>query len=662
MGNPHKQVRKKTASGSETEQSRSSLEHQAGAPPSGPDHVSSRDERSSGSASWDELEKAWNLDADIGDDEYNLEKLWTKHCNERKKSEKPDERRSPCPNLSFSFANQERSNHRRPNPMEEVLLGKHVSGAGMRNQEWLPRFLQKPQTKGTEAPILLGHESQHTSRGVNEWSTVTDALTNVLLDGMGDRGDEKDLATKRLLADTLYILRGFGMFQVELGAGQSGKALINTLRSASNNDKEIFRDAHVKCPINNRVCQASATLKFGTKRIGSEDDTTCLLSDFASVPTTMLEDWFLEDEKLERRLGAPTTIHGFAKAVTNQINYFGLIYGDRHREERIQALRFLIGIHEGAPELFTVEFIGIVWEQMNYDFFMKCQEGAKRLRQAVGKQANQTELRRIGCQLGPKGKARWFYPRTFEMTTEAGYWSRVVVPKMDEAIEKEGFATARDRILGKLPKRGGGEGVAPKGKAKAGTKGNAWKEWKEWKDAGKQVGGQPEVEEAKAEPPRMYPVGEKLTKTERNSAISNGPRNSANKAMCWDFNSHGGCRFGNKCFNAHETMLPSGLHWCVKAEMIRRGGFKQEKRVPPNDVDGMIRVLRETNLGIPGLQKDANSQQVGSNTSVHTPVLEKKGDVTVVEELARGKPGGKTVDNNPSAPSAPKDFLSFDFF
>ena len=207
----------------------------------------------------------------------------------------------------------------------------------------------------------------------------------------------------------------------------------------------------------------------------------------------------------------------------------------------------------------------------------------------------------------------------------------------------------------------GGDGAVPKVKAKAGAKGNAWKEWKEWKDAGKQVGGQPEGEETKTEQPRMYPAGEKLTKTERNSAISNGPRNSANKAICWDFNSHGGCRFGNKCFNAHETMLPTGLRWCVKAEMVRRGGFKQEKRVPSNDADGMIRVLRETNLRIPGLQKDAHNQQVGANVSKPTMVAVHKEGNGGRGKTTQGKPGGKTVDNNPAAPSAPNDFLSFDF-
>lgn len=129
----------------------------------------------------------------------------------------------------------------RSNPTEDVLLGESTGGVGMRTQDWLPRFLQKPQTKGTEAPILTSREF-HPSAGVIARSAVADSLTNVPFDGMAGRGDDKDLDTKRLLSDTLYVLRGFGMFQVELGAGQSGKGLVNTMRPASNKDKE-FPDA-----------------------------------------------------------------------------------------------------------------------------------------------------------------------------------------------------------------------------------------------------------------------------------------------------------------------------------------------------------------------------------------------------------------------------------
>ena len=157
------------------------------------------------------------------------------------------------------------------------------------------------------------------------------------------------------------------------------------------------------------------------------------------------------------------------------------------------------------------------------------------------------------------------------MATEAGYWSRVIVPKMDEAIEKEGFSTARDRILGKLPKKTIREQPvgAPKGKAKSTPRPtNYWN----WKESRKPVGGKPTDNLQPDDNSRMYPDGARLSETERSCAVANGARNSSNKPLCWDFNSHGGCRYGNKCFNMHETMLPAGAHWCVRAEMLRRGG------------------------------------------------------------------------------------------
>ena len=109
---------------------------------------------------------------------------------------------------------------------------------------------------------------------------------------MSDRGDCKDMETKRLFPDALYILRGFATIQVELGACRSGKASESTLRSASTTSKEISRDAHSKCPISNRMYHDSDTLKFDNTRMGKEDESTCLLIGFASVTDAVLDDWF----------------------------------------------------------------------------------------------------------------------------------------------------------------------------------------------------------------------------------------------------------------------------------------------------------------------------------------------------------------------------------
>ena len=175
---------------SDTGKIRASLDGIAGQKPSRLDAETSREGRSSGSVSWDDLEKAWNIDPNPIQEEGNLEFLRTKHCKERKARGETGERRASCLNSPFSFPPEAPGRaSRRSSPMEEVLLGESTGGAGMRNQEWLPRFLQKPQTEGTEVPAMMRNDCQP-SAGVNEWSTVTDALTNVLFDGMADRGDD----------------------------------------------------------------------------------------------------------------------------------------------------------------------------------------------------------------------------------------------------------------------------------------------------------------------------------------------------------------------------------------------------------------------------------------------------------------------------------------
>ena len=59
-------------------------------------------------------------------------------------------------------------------------------------------------------------------------------------------------------------------------------------------------------------------------------------------------------------------------------------------------------------------------------------------------------------------------------------------------------------------------------------------------------------------------------------------------------------------------MQPSGVRWCVKAEMIRRGGVEQEKRADPADVDGMARGLRDASSRFPGLQANTDPKQAGA--------------------------------------------------
>ena len=337
-------------------------------------------------------------------------------------------------------ANQDSDEMGDQKPARDLLMAvTSMTVDGVRNKNCLPKFLQRPQPRWAEVPISLGNEKE--TRKVNDapWANVTDALSNALSEGFGAMDGDRDLEAKRMTNDSIYILRGFGLFEVGLGAGITGETLTATLRRSSNNDKETFRDAHIKCPINNRICQAASSLRFGAKKLAGEGEQASLLSDFGSVASTTLEDWAPPDEKLELRLTPPATLRAFTEAATNQINFPGLIYGKEHKNERFPSLKFLIEIHEDAPGLFSVDFVNRVWGQLDFDFFEKTQEGARRLRQHVGKHSNQTEIRRVGMTPNAEGKTLRTYPKSFEMESEMGYWQSAIVPKMGESVEKDGF-------------------------------------------------------------------------------------------------------------------------------------------------------------------------------------------------------------------------------
>lgn len=86
---------------SDTGKSKTSVEEHAGQKPIGRVTETSREERSSGSVSWGELEKAWTLDPATGQKNKELEHFRANHCKERKTQEKAGERRSSFPNMAF---------------------------------------------------------------------------------------------------------------------------------------------------------------------------------------------------------------------------------------------------------------------------------------------------------------------------------------------------------------------------------------------------------------------------------------------------------------------------------------------------------------------------------------------------------------------------------
>ena len=94
--------------------------------------------------------------------------------------------------------------------------------------------------------------------------------------------------------------------------------------------------------------------------------------------------------------------------------------------------------------------------------------------------------------------------------------------------------------------------------------------------------------------------------------------------------------------DAHTRMKHGPSHWCLQAELIRRGGNRRYgKLIPPHEIDGMIRQMREHS------KKEEEEKRVSGEVGE----VQTNGPLTARQR----------TEGNPAIPHAPGGFGSFDF-
>ena len=306
----------------------------------------------------------------------------------------------------------------------------------------------------------------------------------------------------------------------------------------------------------------------------------------SSCPIWKIEHHYLSEGKAESRTAKePYSIHAFERAVKNQIRYWGMLFGRQHERARAKALDFLTRLHDDTPDLFCVNFLVMTWEEMTRDYVDKTVECVRRLGQLGHAGDKQADLYRAATTPSEGSRTpMWKYPATFDMEGKGGYWRRVVLPRMEKEVGKTWYKSALSKILfGWGTSSNDRQPVKPKGDAK------------------------PDANQYGAIAKRHYPAGRRLPASERNLAMTHGPVAKDKKGICWDFSAHSGCSRGAACSFIHSPFLPTGLHWAVECEMIRRGGHRKGEKYPPEIVDAKVQSVRAANSRVPG-EQDPSSQ------------------------------------------------------
>ena len=97
--------------------------------------------------------------------------------------------------------------------------------------------------------------------------------------------------------------------------------------------------------------------------------------------------------------------------------------------------------------------------------------------------------------------------------------------------------------------------------------------------------------------------------------MAHAPR-AGKDVFCWGWNSHGGFARCDKGDRKRDSMSDKHLRRTVAAELIRRGGHvKRDARLAPENVDGVIDQLRESNKRKHGEQPIVHSKAWWRETS-----------------------------------------------
>ena len=88
--------------------------------------------------------------------------------------------------------------------------------------------------------------------------------------------------------------------------------------------------------------------------------------------------------------------------------------------------------------------------------------------------------------------------------------------------------------------------------------------------------------------------------------------NISGKPLCWKFSSNAGCGTrGTECqFGVRKMLKQTGLHWAVRAQIARLGGFKGQPILNEGEINGFIQSLRETDLAASSTKQQDSTNPV----------------------------------------------------
>ena len=220
---------------------------------------------------------------------------------------------------------------------------------------------------------------------------------------MRERGEKKAGGQCKTDQFAAVALRGFGLHKTILGTGAYGTELEQVIRRQGKSERGRLWNKKLRVVIANRIARAASCGRFGHHPGEGGDDVSIATADCFPLGGAKYKGYVCDGEKLEEKGKEPHTLGYFASAAKQQVRLFCLLYGEEHRDGRLDALKHLRKSHDEKPELPTAHFIVESWNRVWFEFCGSVREGIRSLLRILPDGVNREAL--VALALSPYGKS-----------------------------------------------------------------------------------------------------------------------------------------------------------------------------------------------------------------------------------------------------------------
>eukprot|EP00435_Cladocopium_sp_Y103_P045096 s974_g12.t2 len=242
---------------------------------------------------------------------------------------------------------------------------------------------------------------EHIARAIQSQTAELATLVRHQAEGGGSHPVGTVKGLNRQSEELVFLMRACGQYNIQVGAGEHGQSLANSLLAAQVGASTKLRAAGFRQKMTTRLAVGIAGPFWGTN-----EKYALSASDFLSFADAEL-DQFASEHKgnkgpPDQRPPPPVRFDEWVARVRRQTDVWCLVYGEEWRTVRASALDLLSQWHLAYPHRWPLAIVMDLWEELAWRLMEDFKDILRSLKKEIGAVATDGEKPTLKSLWGPK--------------------------------------------------------------------------------------------------------------------------------------------------------------------------------------------------------------------------------------------------------------------